>query len=150
MDPDSAMAPFVAALDDFHEQTAPADWLEGLVKAYVGDGIAADFYREVSAYVDADTRALVQEVLADTGHAAFAVEHVRAAIAAEPSVAGRLALWARRLVGEALTQAQRVAVEREALAELIAGGGNLSEVVRLLARITDAHGARMDSLGLSS
>ncbi len=149
-EPDGAMAPFVAALDGFHEQTAPADWLEGLVKAYVGDGIAADFYREVSAYVDADTRALVQEVLADTGHAAFAVEHVRAAILAEPAVAGRLALWARRLVGEALTQAQRVMVEREALADLIADGTDLREVVRLLTRITDAHGARMEALGLSS
>lgn len=149
-DPDAAMAPFVEALDSFHEQTAPADWLEGLVKAYVGDGFAADFYREVSEFVDPETHALVQEVLADTGHAAFAVEHVRAAIEAEPAVAGRLALWARRLVGEALTQAQRVAVEREALAGLIAGGGDLAEVVRLMARITDAHGARMAALGLSS
>lgn len=148
--PPEAMAPFVAALDGFHEQTAPADWLESLVKAYVGDGIAADFYREVSAYVDPQTRELVLEVLADTGHAAFAVEHVRAAISAEPSVAGRLALWARRLVGEALTQAQRVAVEREALTELITGGGDLAEVIRLLGRITEAHQARMAALGLSS
>ena len=29
------------ALDTFHDLTAPADWLESLVKAYVGDGIAA-------------------------------------------------------------------------------------------------------------
>ena len=35
------------ALEAFHERTAPGDWLEGLVKAYVGDGIAEDFYREV-------------------------------------------------------------------------------------------------------
>ena len=28
------------------------DWLEGLVKAYVGDGIAPDFYREIATYVD--------------------------------------------------------------------------------------------------
>jgi len=31
------------ALDGFHATTVPADWLEGLVKAYVGDGLAADF-----------------------------------------------------------------------------------------------------------
>jgi hypothetical protein len=61
----------------------------------------------------------VLEVLADTGHAQFAVEHVRAAIAADPKVAGRLALWARRLVGEALGQAQRVAAQRPALACLL-------------------------------
>ena len=35
---------------------------------------------------------------------------------------GRLALWGRRLVGEALSQAQRVAAERDALAALLVGG----------------------------
>ena len=47
VDADEAMAPFVPVLDAFREQTAPADWLEGLVKAYVGDGFAVDFYREI-------------------------------------------------------------------------------------------------------
>src|SRR4051794_25133052 len=42
-----AMAPFVRSLDGYHASTRPRDWLEGLVKAYVGDGIADDFYREV-------------------------------------------------------------------------------------------------------
>ena len=32
---------------------------EGLVKAYVGDGLADDFYREIAAYLDPDTRDLV-------------------------------------------------------------------------------------------
>lgn len=48
-EPNEAMEPFAAALDEFHRQTAPSDWLEGLVKAYVGDSIASDFYREVAA-----------------------------------------------------------------------------------------------------
>ena len=61
-----------------------------------GNGFAADFYREVAAFVDADIRALVHRVLADEGHADFVVEKVRAAIAADPRVAGRLALWGRR------------------------------------------------------
>ena len=117
VDPQKAMAPFVGPLDAFHESTTPDDWLEGLVKAYVGDGFATDFYREVVGFVDDEqTKALVLDVLADTGHAAFAVEHVRAAIANDPAVGGRLALWARRLMGEALVQAQRVAVDRDALA----------------------------------
>jgi len=118
-DPGQAMQPFTGPLDDFHVRTAPSDWLESLVKAYVGDGIAADFYRAVAEVLEPEPRALVLEVLADTGHAQFAVEHVRAAIAADPTVAGRLALWARRLVGEALGQAQRVAAQRPALACLL-------------------------------
>ena len=79
-----AMEPFHAPFDEFHAQTKPKDWLEGLVLAYVGNGFAADFYREVAAFVDTDTRALVHQVLADEGHADFAIEEVRAAIAADP------------------------------------------------------------------
>jgi hypothetical protein len=151
-DPWQVMAPFVAAVDAFHARTAPADWLEGLVKAYVGDGIAADFYRTVATLLDDPTQALVLEVLADTGHAEFVIERVRAAIAADPKVAGRLALWARRLVGEAFGQAQRVAAERESLARLLADDSRnqLGDIGRMFARLTDAHAARMAALGLST
>jgi hypothetical protein len=124
-DPQAAIAPFVEAVDAFHERTAPNDWLEGLVKAYVGDGIAQDFYREISAYVDADTRALVESVIADMGR------------------------------DEALTQAQRVGVERDALASLLVGapgrpGADLAELGRMFARLTDEHTRRMARLGLAS
>ena len=152
VDPEEAMAPFVGPLDAFHDSTPPNDWIESLIKAYVGDGLATDFYREVAAFVtDAPTRGLVLEVLADTGQAEFAVAKVRGAIEADPAVGGRLALWARRLVGEALIQAQRVAIERDALTELLVGGsGDLAGIARLLTRLTDAHTARMQALGLQA
>ncbi|CAM5563021.1 MULTISPECIES: ferritin-like fold-containing protein [Streptomyces] len=153
-EPNEAMEPFAAALDEFHRQTAPSDWLEGLVKAYVGDSIASDFYREVAARLDSDTRDLVLGVLDDTGHATFAVEKVRAAIEAEPRVGGRLALWARRLMGEALSQAQRVVAERDSLSTMLVGGVadgfDLAEVGRMFSRITEAHTKRMAALGLAA
>jgi hypothetical protein len=155
VDPDAAMEPFVAPLQAFHEHTKSADWLEGLVKAYVGDGFATDFYREVAAYVDEASRSLVLDVLSDQGHADFVVDRVRGAIARDPRVAGRLALWARRLVGEALSEAQRVAAERDALAALIVGGierpgADLAEIGRMFARLTENHTKRMAALGLSA
>lgn len=159
-DPEQAMLPFVAPVDAFHDRTAPSTWLEGLVKAYVGDGIATDFYREVSRYVDASTRELVERVLEDAGHAEFVVTAVRSAIDADPRVAGRLALWGRRLVGEALSQAQRVAADRDALAAVLVGGvsggpdlppgADLAEVGRMFARLTEAHTRRMARLGLTA
>lgn len=156
VDPAAAMEPFRRAYDEYHAHTAPSDYLEGLVKAYVGDGIGTDFYREIAQYVDEGTRALVLDVCDDLGHSAFVVDRVRAAIAADPKVAGRLALWGRRLVGEALSQAQRVAAERDALAMLLVGGADgvpgadLAEIGRMLARLTDQHSRRMAALGLSA
>ena len=154
-DPFEAMAPFRAPIDKFHEHTAPADWFEGLIKAYVGDGMANDFYREIAAYLDADTRDLIVASLEDSGHSAFVVDRVRAAIAADPRLGGRLALWGRRLMGEALTQAQRVAADRDALTALLAGGIDrpgldLAALGRMFARITERHAERMAELGLDS
>jgi hypothetical protein len=150
-DPQRAMLPFVEPVDAFHARTAPADWLEGLVKAYVGDGIAADFYRLIAELLDPPNRSLVLEVLAVSGHAQFAITRVREAIEADPTVAGRLALWSRRLLGEALSQAQRVAAEREPLARLVAGGSTsqLGDIGRMFANLTDAHANRMAALGLA-
>ncbi|MDN4174942.1 ferritin-like fold-containing protein [Nocardioides sp. SOB77] len=153
-DPFAAMAPFREAIDRFHEHTAPSDWYEGLIKAYVGDALADDFYREIAAYLDATTRDLVVSSLEDSGHAAFVVDRVRAAIGADPRLGGRLALWGRRLMGEALTQAQRVAAERDALSALLAGGVDrpgldLAAIGRMFARITERHAERMAELGLA-
>jgi tRNA-(MS[2]IO[6]A)-hydroxylase (MiaE)-like len=150
-DPQEAMRPFVEPVDAFHARTAPSTWLESLVKAYVGDGFAADFYRVIAQLLDPASRSLVLTVLADSGHAQFAITRVREAIAADPAVAGRLALWARRLVGEALSQAQRVAADREPLARLVGGGSpaQLAEIGRMFVELTDAHAQRMSALGLA-
>lgn len=154
-DPFEAMAPFREPLDRFHEYTAPDDWYEGLIKAYVGDGLANDFYREIAAYLDPGTRDLILASLEESGHAAFVVDRVRKAIAADHRLGGRLALWGRRLMGEALTQAQRVTADRDALTALLAGGVDrpgldLAAIGRMFTRITERHAERMAQLGLSS
>jgi hypothetical protein len=154
-DPYAAMQPFQAPIDAFHVHTAPRDWLEGLVKAYVGDGLAADFYREVAAFVDSDTRELIIDSLEDSGQAEFVVDRVRKAIEADHRVGGRLALWGRRLMGEALSQAQRVAAERDALSALLSGGVDrpgmdLAAIGRMFTRLTENHAQRMSALGLAA
>ena len=147
------MAPFVTSLDAYHESTRPRDWLEGLVKAHVGDGIADDFYREVAALLDEPDRSLVLDVLHDDRHAAFAVTEVRAAVDADPVLADRLGLWARRLVAEAITQAQLVVAARPGLVELVAAivpSGESAGLAALIDRLTTGHAARLAALGLRS
>lgn len=155
VDPLVAMAPFRTPIDEFHAHTKPSDWLEGLVKAYVGDGIGTDFYREIAARLDPATRDLVLSVCEDLGQSEFVIDAVRSAIDEDPRVAGRLALWGRRLVGEALSQAQRVAAERDALSSLLVGGvdrpgADLAEIGRMLARLTENHSGRMSEMGLAA
>jgi len=154
-DPYERMAPFAATFEAFHRKTKPSDWLEGLVKAFVFDGLAADFYREIAAFLDAETRQLVLDTMSGTGSSEFVIDAVRGAIEVDPKVGGRLALWGRRLMGEALSQAQMVVAERDELSALRVGGVDspgmdLAAIGRMFTRLTEAHAARMDRLGFAS
>jgi hypothetical protein len=141
----------VAPLQAYHDRTEPRDWLEALTKAYVGDSVADDFTREVAAFLGRRDRELVSQVLHDSRYGEFAAAEIRSAIQADPKLANRLSIWARRLVGEGLSQAQWVAAARPALTVLILrGSGDQEGVQALLKRLTQAHGARMGTVGLNN
>ncbi|MCL6537071.1 MAG: ferritin-like domain-containing protein [Acidothermus sp.] len=144
-----AIEPFVEPLEEFHARTAPSDWAESLVKAYVGDGLMRDFYREVTRVLDPETRVVAEKALADTEHVTFLADRIRRIMAEDPRCAGRLALWARRIVGEALVQARLVSTRREALVRLLSGGRGV-DLAAAFDRIIEAHGTRMAAVGLSA
>lgn len=155
-DPLAAMEPYREAFDAYHARTRPRDLLEGLVKAYIGDGIASDFFLEVARYVEPASRAIVEQASGSHRDVDTIVSAVRRGIAQDPRRGGPLALWGRRLVGEALTQGQVVAAQREHLSDLVLGlgddrpGASLEEVGRLMQRLTDRHQLRMGRLGLAA
>ncbi|MFI2710021.1 ferritin-like fold-containing protein [Micromonospora sp. NPDC018662] len=147
--PEEAMAPYVEALRAYHDSTEPRDWAEAVTKAYVGDAITDDFLRGIADGLAGPDRALLLDVLHDSRYAEFAAAEIRAAIEADPRAAGRLSMWARRLLGEALSQAGRVAAaDRGALATLLRRTGG--DVPSLLRRLTEAHTARMSAAGLNN
>lgn len=155
VDPYAAMEPFTQTFENFHRRTAPSDYLEGLVKMYVGDGLAADFYREIAAYLDPETRQLIIDTMSGTSHSEFVIDQVSKAVRADPRISGRLALWGRRLMGEALSQAQTLVAERDELSAVLVGGTDapgldLAAIGRMFTRITEAHTERMAKLGLEA
>jgi hypothetical protein len=149
-DPEQAMAPFRQPLDAYHAQTQPSDWLEALAKAYVGDSIADDFAREVARGLGTADRELVLDVLRESPYADFAATEIRQALTGDAAATNRLSMWARRLVGEALSQAQRVAAERPGFTELLKAASDGDDgVAAMLKRLTTNHTERMAAIGLN-
>jgi len=146
----SAMSKYVSALENYHRLTMPSTWLEALVKTYVGDALAADLYLYISDGLSDEIADIVRAALSETGHSQFVVAEVRAAVTASGKQRSRLALWARRLFGEAITQAQYVLAEHDELVDLVVSGpGGLGQLGAFFDRLQETHDRRMRELGLS-
>ncbi|GAB3263170.1 ferritin family protein [Arthrobacter pigmenti] len=146
------MRPFMAAVDAFHDRTRPADWYESIMKAYVLDAISGDFYRALARHLDPQTQRVVAEVQVTEEQSNVLMSRLKEALVDNPRLASRLALWGRRLVGEALTQAQRLGIERSFLEGLIAlqDQPGTDQVSKLFADLTREHSRRMNLLGLTA
>lgn len=143
-DPWTAMRPFQQAVTAFHERTRPSDAMEALAKVYVADAILADLYVDVACRADPGIEETVRASLADSGHATLVTERLRAAAAADERLASRLGLWARRLVGEALSQAHVITVRDGGLRVAFGDDG----VAAAFDRVVDRHQARMRAISL--
>jgi hypothetical protein len=162
------VAPFLGTFTDFDARTPPGTWWERLLKAHVGFGVEDDVARLLARGLadegdraglpggaDPATRGLVLTVLDDERHSALVVARVTQATAADPVLASRLALWGRRLVGEALGVVQRLVTdhpELRALLERALPEGTAEQPLqqRLFAVLTAEHTRRMERLGLTA
>ncbi|OBH35719.1 hydroxylase [Mycobacterium sp. E342] len=146
----SAMSKYVSALENYHRLTMPSTWLEALVKTYVGDALAADLYLEIADGLPDEIADVVRAALSETGHSQFVVAEVRAAVTASGKQRSRLALWSRRLFGEAITQAQYLLADHDELVDLVVTGtGSLGQLSAFFDRLQHTHDRRMRELGLS-
>lgn len=144
-----AMTRYASALENYHRLTTPSTWLEALVKTYVGDALAADFYLEIAGSMPGEVGDVIRSVLSETGHSQFVVGEVRAAVTASDRQRHRLALWSRRLLGEAITQAQYVLADHDELVDLVMSEGGLSQMTDFFDKLQNTHQARMRELGLA-
>jgi tRNA isopentenyl-2-thiomethyl-A-37 hydroxylase MiaE len=146
----SAMTKYASALENYHRLTMPSTWLEALVKTYIGDALAADFYLEIADALPGDAADVVRAVLSETGHSQFVVAEVKAAVTASDKQRHRLALWSRRLLGEAITQAQYVLAQHDELVDLVVSSGEgLGRLAEFFDRLQNTHNARVRELGLA-
>ncbi|WP_237571735.1 ferritin-like fold-containing protein [Mycolicibacterium lacusdiani] len=143
-----AMTRYASALENYHRLTTPSTWLEALVKTYIGDALAADFYLEIADALPDDAAGVVRAVLSETGHSQFVVAEVKAAVTASDKQRHRLALWSRRLLGEAITQAQFVLADHDELVDLVMSSGGLAQLTEFFDRLQKTHGRRVEELGL--
>ena len=145
----AAITRYAPALEQYHRLTTPSTWLEALVKTYVGDAMAADLYLAIAGSLPDEVADVVRAVLAETVHSQFVVAEVRSAVNSSGRQRSRLALWSRRLLGEAITQAQYVLADRDELVDLVLAGGGLGQVTDLFDRLQRTHNDRMQQLGLA-
>ena len=155
-DPQAAFGGCEHVLEDFDARTSPSTWSERLLTSYVGYGVADDFCRLLAAKLDDESHALVLAVLDDTTHADLAVAELAAAGAGDAVLVSRLALWARRLGGEALGVVQALLASRPALLRLVSNPPDAAEAQvnvasgKLFNELTAQHTRRMGRLGLTA
>ncbi len=145
----SAITRYAPALESYHRLTMPSTWLEALVKTYVGDAMAADLYLTIAGSLPDEVADVVRSVLAETWHSQFVVAEVRSAVTSSNRQRSRLALWSRRLLGEAITQAQYVLADHDELVDLVLAGGGLGQVADFFEKMQRTHDDRMRELGLA-
>ncbi|PYI37726.1 hypothetical protein CVS30_13735 [Arthrobacter psychrolactophilus] len=153
MDPELAMAPYQRMVDAFHERTRPADWHESLMKAYVVEAITEEFYAAIAKNLDEPTQLAIAAVRTSDEQLAALTALLKKMLAEDPRLSSRLALWGRRMVGEALTQVQRIGAKHSFLVGLRPDGTQeqaAAEVAVIVSALTRNHSRRMSQLGLTA
>jgi hypothetical protein len=144
VEPDDVMAPFAPATDRFRQASAGADWYELLLGIHVTAGMLDAYFSRLAEGLPADLGARVRAILDEEGAAVLLESELRAAIQAQPSLANRLALWGRSLVGDTLL------IARSALRGSEADGRAGERVEPVFTELIADHTRRMDALGLTA
>ncbi|MCM3656190.1 ferritin-like domain-containing protein [Agromyces mediolanus] len=143
-DPAEYLAMFAAATDQFRQLTIGADWHELLLGIHLTSGMLDDFFLRLSAGLPGELARRVRGILGDRQGAPVLETLLTQAIANEPGLADRLALWGRSLVGDTLL------VARKALEAAEPEARHGEDVEPVFTELIAEHTRRMDALGLTA
>ena len=91
--------------DAFFERTGPTDWLEAQTWHYVGDALVSDFAEVLTGVLDPVSTEIVKRTLGDRqDQESFALDELHRVMDRDAGSVERIAAFARRIAGEALTQ----------------------------------------------
>lgn len=144
VDPAEAMAPFAEAIDRFEQLTMGRDWYETLLGVYLTTGFLDDFFSRLVTGLPKSLAPRVKEILSTDRSAEVIVQILKDAMAEDPTLSSRLALWGRRLVGD---------TQLVARSALMGSGNREDDELKIEPVFTDliaAHSRRMDGLGLTA
>jgi hypothetical protein len=137
---------FAPFFDAFFSHTEPDDWLEAQTFHYVGDALVSDFADGLVEMIDPVSAEVVRRALGEReDQESFALEELVRAMERHPEAAERIAAYARRIIGEALTQTSRALDHATVLKDLL---GGVDGEKRFLLGLLDRHRVRMDRLGI--
>lgn len=143
-DPAEVMAPFAPAIDRFEQLTSGRDWYEMLLGVYLTAGFLDDFFIVLVGGLPKPVAARMVELLKADRSAEVIVELLKQGMAEDKTLASRLALWGRRLVGD---------TQLVARSALHGSGNQANDEERIEPVFTDLiaeHTRRMDGLGLTA
>jgi tRNA-(MS[2]IO[6]A)-hydroxylase (MiaE)-like len=142
--PSAVMDPFTTRIDTFQRITSGADWFENLMTCHISAGMLDDFFARLGEGLPAGNARRVAEIYAAESGADVIAAELRTAIAANPRLAARLAMWGRRLVGDTML------VARGALATSANSTSDEAKIEPVFTELIAAHTRRMDALGLTA
>lgn len=143
-EPHLVMLPYTPVIDSFIERIDTPDWHQHVLSIYLVGGLFDGFFAELAAGLKDRFKNEAIAVLRDDSSRDELRELLAAEIRVDPTLASRLALWGRRLVGDTLL------VSREVL-QLSEGRTFVaSHVEPIFTELIADHTRRMDSLGLTA
>lgn len=142
--PAEVMQPAARTIDRFQAATRGTDWYEAVATCYLTAGFLDDFFLALAAGLPGSAASRVSEVLGGASGEKLIATELLAAIAANPTLGARLALWGRRLVGDTML------VARSSLALSANHDSDEARIEPVFTELIAAHTRRMDALGLTA
>lgn len=142
--PAEVMEPYTKAVDRFEVVTHGGDWYETVVTCYLTAGFLDDFFARLALGLPADPAKRVAAIFSRESGEKVLAQLLQEAIAENPRLASRLAMWGRRLVGDTML------VARSALQYTENHKSDEARIEPVFTELIAAHTRRMDALGLTA